>query len=305
MLNKLVLLYARGYDAHQNQAVEAALFDTLPDDTFVLYLWANDNAVIIGKHQNAYIECNLPLLEADGGKLARRITGGGAVYHDKGNVNYTFIAPLEHYYEARQFDMVLRALQSLGIDAVKTGRNDMTVQGRKFSGNAFYKNDRAGLHHGTILIKSDYEKIAKYLTAGKVKLQSKNIASVSQRVINLSEVKPGICKEEVFGALVKTAGETFGLAPAHIAEEDLDAEAVRKRYEFFTDKTRLYGANTFYDARLEHRFDWGTADVRMKVERNTIVKAVVYSDGLDVGLAAIKEASLAGADINDVMEILK
>ncbi|MCL1910159.1 MAG: lipoate--protein ligase [Kiritimatiellaeota bacterium] len=295
---------SRGHDAHRNQAVEAALFDTVGEDEFVLYLWANDNAVFIGRHQNAYLECDIPRLEADGGKLARRFTGGGAVYHDIGNVNYSFIAPLKFYDEQRQFGFVIDALQGLGINALKTGRNDMTVEGRKFSGNAFFRNATSGLHHGTILIKSDYAKIGKYLTASKVKLQSKNIASVPQRIINLSEINPRITKADVFDSLVKTVQKELGVTPVEITEDDLDQGVLRERLAFCTDKSRIYGTDTYYDARLEHRFDWGTADIRLKLERNKIVKAVIYSDALDTALATLKEAALVGADINDVMNVL-
>ena len=304
-MKKFVLLKSRGFDAHYNQALEATLFDTVGDDAFVLYLWANDNAVFIGRHQNAYTECDLPRLEADGGKLARRITGGGAVYHDKGNVNYSFIAPSEFYDEQRQFGWIVDTLKELGINAEKTGRNDITVGGRKFSGNAFYKNAEAGLHHGTILIGSDYGKIGKYLTASKLKLQSKNIASVPQRIINLNEINPRIDKEQIFDALALTVRSALGASLARIEAEDLDQTVLQNRLAFFTDKTRLYGADTHYDVRLEHRFDWGTADIRLKLDKNKIIGAVIYNDCLDTDLIARKENDLLGADVNEILDVLR
>ena len=305
-IGKFILMRSRGLDAHRNQAAEAALFDTVAAQpgTLALYLWANDNAVFIGRHQNAYLECDIPRLEADGGKLARRITGGGAVYHDKGNVNYTFVAPAGVYDEQRQFGWVISALRGLGIGAQKTGRNDISAAGRKFSGNAFHRTPSAGLHHGTILICSDPAKISRYLTASKMKLQSKNIASIPQRIINLNEINPAISKDDVFAALVETVRQSAGIAPEEITEDDLDQNILRERYRFCTDKTRVLGADIRYDARLEHRFAWGSADIRLKLEKNKIIKALIYSDCLDTDLTARKEHDLIGANINDALKII-
>ena len=123
-------------DPWHNLALEECLFAT-PSLGPVLYLWRNQNTVVIGKHQNAWKECRTQLLEEEGGKLARRSTGGGAVFHDLGNLNFTFIMPTELYNVKRQCGVILKALRSLNIDAEFTGRNDLTIKGAKFSGNAF------------------------------------------------------------------------------------------------------------------------------------------------------------------------
>lgn len=317
MIKNLFILQSKSLDARVNQAVEAALISMAKaafKNSFILYLWANDNAVFIGKNQNAYLECDIALLEKEGGVLCRRITGGGAVYHDAGNLNYTFIAPRcateaeapnGCYDEKKQFQVVINAIKSMGIDAELSGRNDMTVQGRKFSGNAFYKDNETGMHHGTLLIKSDYQKIARYLTAGKIKLKSKGVESVAVRVINLCEVA-ALCtinKENISRALIQAVSDYIKLSPHFLTQDDIDKNEFDRWYAYFRDQKRLYGDDVYYDARIEHRFDWGTADIRLKMDGGRIVKARIYSDGLNARLIESKENALAGEDIYDIKNI--
>ncbi|MCL2675807.1 MAG: lipoate--protein ligase [Firmicutes bacterium] len=306
---KLLIYTADGYDAHCNQALEAALTEILAPDTFILYLWSNDNAVFIGKNQNAYLECNIDLLKSDGGVLTRRITGGGAVYHDKGNLNYSFIASKVLYDEKRQFEIVLKAVNSLGFNAQLTGRNDITIDGRKFSGNAFFRGEY-GLHHGTILIKSDYEKIAKYLTASKLKLISKNVQSVAARVINLSEICPLITKEAVSSALIHVAEEVLNAKAEYNTLDDfLGAPGRRallaRQHLFFTDETHILGTDIYYDAAFERRFDWGLADVRLKLSKSIITAAKIYSDCLDTELVERMERKLVGRGAEEAVAFME
>ncbi len=313
MINKIVLVIADSTNAHKNQAIEAALMDYATNGSFVLYLWQNDGAVFIGKNQNAYLECNLEQLKKDGGLLARRLSGGGAVYHDKGNLNFTFISPKSDYNQDNQFAIVLSAMQSLGFDAKKSGRNDILINDKKFSGNAFYFSDKIGLHHGTVLIKSDYNLIAKYLSASKIKLKSKSVSSVASRVINLSEIQPNITTKEVSDSIILATEQHFGIKAQRLEVKDIDKDLFDKWHKFCTDERRIYGDNVFYDARIEHRFSWGTSDIRLKLDKNIIIKAKIYSDGLDTQLIEQKEKSLIGQDIynvtnqdaKDIIEIIR
>lgn len=128
-------------DPHRNLATEAYLTETVPEDTCILYLWQNRHTVVIGRNQNAWRECRTTLLEQEGGVLARRLSGGGAVYHDMGNLNFTFSLPTADYDLRRQQEVLVAACRRLGIPAECSGRNDILTGGRKFSGNSFY-------HHG-------------------------------------------------------------------------------------------------------------------------------------------------------------
>ena len=177
-------------DPWHNLALEELLFTSGGEGT-VLYLWQNRNTVVIGRNQNAWKECRADLLEREGGRLARRTSGGGAVFHDMGNLNFTFITPRGGYDLERQLGVILGAVRSQGIDAGFTGRNDLvTAGGGKFSGNAFCFSRDRGLHHGTILVDVDMDKLSRYLVPSADKLRSKGVDSVRSRVANLRELNP-------------------------------------------------------------------------------------------------------------------
>ena len=159
-------MLSKSYDPWFNLALEELLYDTISESTVILYLWQNQNTVVIGKSQNAWKECRVSELEADGGRLARRSSGGGAVFHDLGNLCYTFLASSGLYDLEKQLGVILAAVGEQGIEARFTGRNDITVcDGRKFSGNAFRFSSGKGLMHGTLLLDTNPEKIARYLQA--------------------------------------------------------------------------------------------------------------------------------------------
>ena len=139
MIQSLHCLIGTSLNPYLNLATEEYLLDTVKPGQLILYLWQNERTVVIGKNQNAWKECRCQQLEEDGGFLARRLSGGGAVFHDLGNLNFTFLVPTADYDLSRQMSVILEAVRGLGIDAQKSGRNDVTVDGKKFSGNAFCK----------------------------------------------------------------------------------------------------------------------------------------------------------------------
>lgn len=297
MIDKLIFARSPGFDPFVNQAMEAELMRYAAGGAFVTYLWANDRTVVVGKNQNAFAECDTEALRSDGGFLARRLSGGGAVYHDKGNLNFTFIAPKQDFSLDRQFGFMLAALRRLGIKAERSGRNDMTVGGRKFSGNAFFYSGNAALHHGTILIGSNGAEIAKYLSVSKVKLAAKGVASVASRIINLGDVRAGLDAEQMAEAIFAEVKAEIDLPPRDITASQLQGPAFAAAQRFFTSSEWRYGDNVFYDVRVERRFAWGTADIRFKMKGTGIEKARIYADSLDTAAVAAKERDLAGIDI--------
>ena len=140
MIRNLQFYRGTGTNPYDNLALEAYFFQHCPPETCIFYLWQNERTVVIGKNQNAWRECNVDLLEQENGFLARRPSGGGAVFHDLGNLNFTFVAPAKDYHVSRQLDVICRAVRTFGLNAQKTGRNDIAVDGKKFSGNAFQKS---------------------------------------------------------------------------------------------------------------------------------------------------------------------
>ena len=173
MIRSARILTTHCTDPHKNLALEEVLLTTLPEDQAVLYLWQNRHTVVIGAGQNACAECRVGLLESEGGTLARRSSGGGAVYHDMGNLNFSFLVPRADYDVARQLKVILEAVRALGVEAEPSGRNDLTAGGRKFSGNAFRILKDGALHHGTLLVNVDMGLIGRYLNVSKDKLRAK------------------------------------------------------------------------------------------------------------------------------------
>lgn len=182
-------------DAAWNLALEQYVFDSLPRDRDYLLLWRNKNAVIIGKHQNTAAEINAAAVEERGVQVVRRLSGGGAVYHDLGNLNFTFItdAPADGDLDFGRFCRgVVALLQRLGVEAELSGRNDMTIAGQKFSGNAQYLRAGRVMHHGTILFDSDLEAVARVLQSHPEKFTDKATRSVRSRVTN---VRPHLAQD--------------------------------------------------------------------------------------------------------------
>ena len=200
---KLQFIVSNQTNPYWNIAVENYLVMRPNQDTITMYLWKNRRTVVIGQNQNPFTECNLEALETDGGYLMRRKTGGGAVYHDDGNINFSFIVPPEFYDQARQFAVIQRAVADFGIVAELSGRNDILTEGRKFSGNAFSRGQYNYLHHGTILIRGNMVDLQRYLKPKPAKLQKHGVASVKSRVVNLSELNPAITSESIVPHLRK------------------------------------------------------------------------------------------------------
>jgi lipoate-protein ligase A len=171
----------------------------------VLMLWQSDCAVVMGKNQNPWRECRLALMELEGVALARRISGGGTVYHDAGNLNYAVMVDRVDYREDMAFEMVLNALASVGVKAERRCKSNLFVEGGKCSGTAFaFRKDRV-LHHGTLLLESDLERLERYLGSDCSGIETHAVASVPARVANL-----GVSQDRMRAALRGAFSETYG-----------------------------------------------------------------------------------------------
>lgn len=294
MIKHLQVLIGAGTDPHRNLAIEEYLTDTVPEDTCILYLWQNRHTVVIGRNQNAWAECRTQELSRDGGTLARRLSGGGAVYHDMGNLNFTFSMRTQDYDLRRQQSVIVEACRLLGIPAEISGRNDILTNGCKFSGNSFYSHDGRSFHNGTLLIDVDMENLGKYLTPSKVKLQSKGVASVRSRVINLCELKPALTIDDMAQAMVKAFEQVYGLTAKRLCPEDLDEAEISNRYARFSSFNWVYGRSVPCSFSCAERFGWGEVTLELQVKDGLCADAIVYSDAMDEGFAAPLAQALTG-----------
>jgi len=278
MINNIFTIRSNCLDPYRNQAIEKCLLDTCDDDAVIMYLWQNRNTVVVGRNQDCFAECRVRRLEEEGGHLARRLTGGGAVYHDAGNLNFTFICSAGNYDVDRQNKVIMEAVSGLGLHAEKNGRNDMTIAGRKFSGHAYYRSRENCMHHGTIMIDVDTSQMSRYLSAGQQKLRSNGVRSVRSRVMNLAEKIKDVSLEDVAGAMEKAFAGVYGIA-AETMQSPPENEIPQRR-KHFADEKWLYGSSFSGDRAISKRFDWGELTIKLRMNDDLITDCRVFSDSL-------------------------
>ncbi len=270
-------------NAHENMATDEWFLDHVGEDELILFLYQNENAVIIGKNQNPWVECDLEKMKEDGVQLARRISGGGAVYHDLGNINFSFIAGKNRYDQHSQLSLILSAVQSLGIPCEFSGRNDILCDGKKISGNAFADRKGKKMHHGTLLVSSDLERLSHYLTVDPGKIASKGIASVRSRVCNLTDFLPDLTLRQTQNALLRALENRDGyfgeFAFTNGEKEELDAYILRH-----SDPEWYLGQTPKFDLEWKERFPWGALQLFLRFEKGKVVFANAFSDSMDTAL---------------------
>ena len=297
-MNKLQVIVSNQYNPFLNRAVEQYLTDNQKEDTVTMYLWKNQQTVVIGYNQNPYSECNVKLLIEEGGHLMRRGTGGGAVYHDLGNINFSFIADKRLYDVKKQLSVIQDALLSYGLQTEISGRNDLTCEGRKFSGNAFAKGQLNHLHHGTILIKTDGAMMQRYLIVDKAKLMKNGVKSVASRVINLSEAVPELTSESIKQPLIDSFEKVYG-GKAEMLDFDtfINNKEVQAIQKHIASDDFLFGRWRQFKTMKKARFHWGGVEIALQVdEANAIIKDVqIATDCLEPETIQQAEQLLHGA----------
>ncbi|PKG64480.1 lipoate--protein ligase [Psychrobacter sp. Choline-02u-13] len=284
-----------------NLATEDWIFNTLNPDSHTLFLWRNSETVVIGRSQNPWVECKTDKMEADDVFLARRQSGGGAVFHDLGNTNFTFLSPSDAYDQEANFTIIINALKKLGIDATLSGRNDMQVGDRKISGSAFRHAADRSFHHGTLLVNANMQKLGDYLNPHLLKLKAKGIKSVRARVANLVDFNETINHEILSDAIIEAFCEYHG-ETAQV--EQLDEASLAKQpmlnayYQQMADWDWRFGKTPEFTHHIETRFDWGMMDVHMDVKQATITEVVIFSDALNVELIDLLKEALTGVKYN-------
>ena len=298
MIDTTKTYIADSTDPYRNLAVEEQLLGQVRPGECILYLWRNANTIVFGRNQNAYKECKIEKLLGDGGHPARRLSGGGCVYHDLGNLNFTFLLREEDYDVPRQLSVIVKALEEFGLSAEFTGRNDLCIAGRKFSGNAFYKHRGRCYHHGTILIQADMAKLGEYLHVSAEKLRANSVASVRSRVVNLKELNPAIDVQAIKTALVRAFGDVYGTQPIEIPAQALDETAIAILREKYASSEWIYGMHMRADFSFGARFPWGGIEFSLAIRGDRITGAQVFSDSMDAGLADALARRLEGVQFS-------
>ena len=298
MIQKLTVFHSWETDPYYNIATEKYLLDNVQPGECVLYLWQNKNTVVIGRNQNAWAECRTTLLEQEDGKMARRLSGGGAVFHDMGNLNFTFLVNEEDYNVDKQLSVIQAALAGLGLNAEKSGRNDLLVEGRKFSGNAFFHRNGHAYHHGTLLVSADMEKLSRYLTPPKAKLEAKGVASVRSRVANLTEFVPELTCDALRQHMVTAFSKVYELSCQEIQLPDRAKEVIAESAAQLSSWEWLFGSRLPFSFSCEAKFDWGWIQLQLQVESGQILEAQVYSDAMDWELPDKVSDCLKGCKFN-------
>nr|WP_278987587.1 lipoate--protein ligase [Plesiomonas shigelloides] len=309
MTEQLRIFISASTDPWFNLAVEECIFRQMPANQKVLYLWRNADTVVIGRGQNPWKECNTRRMEADQVKLARRQSGGGAVFHDLGNTNFTFMAGKLGYDKSVSTAIILRALASLGINASASGRNDLIVQTeqgeRKISGSAYRETPDRGFHHGTLLLSADLSRLANYLNPDPKKLASKGIASVRSRVANLNEIRADIDHEIICEAIQHafiayySTDDTAMPIVEYISPENMpDLPKFAEQYAIQKSWEWNFGKAPEFTHLLEQRFDWGGVELHFDVHKGHISQVKSYTDSLYPELIEAVETCLVGCIYN-------
>ena len=298
-MKKIFVIKTDETNPYHNLALEEALLEKVRPDECILYLWRNRQTVVIGRNQSALAECRIQKLESDGGFLARRLSGGGAVYHDMGNLNFTFIARSEDFDKDKQTDVILRAVKKAGINAERNGRNDLTADGRKFSGHAYYKTREKCYHHGTLMLFVDKNRLSDYLNVSEIKLKSKGVASVRSRVVNLCEMKPELTINELRNNLIEAFGEIYNLPVSYIDESCIAHERLCELHEKYASPEWKYKGEEIIRNSIEKRFGWGQARLDYETENGAFSRVRFYSDGLEAEYLSQIADRLMNCELNE------
>ena len=277
----MIYIESGSTNPYYNLALEEFVFENLDRGKEYFMLWQNENSIIVGKYQNTAEEINRAAVDAQGIRVARRLSGGGAVYHDAGNLNYTLIVDQE---AAPDFNFqifvlpVIRALAELGVTAEFNGRNDLTIGGRKFSGSSQYSKEGRIMHHGCIMLDSNLDKVQDALRVSKAKIESKSIKSVRSRVTTINEHAPKPIPMELFKQTLKRqvmSGKDEGSYELTNADRSVVNALIKEKYGTWDWN---YGASPACRIRRELKYDGGLICAQMEVEHGTVTEVHLSGD---------------------------
>lgn len=300
-------------DPYINLAIEEYVLNNFGEEDTYLLFYVNEPSIIIGKNQNSIEEINTDYVEGQGIKVVRRLSGGGAVYHDEGNLNFSFITKDDgdSFHNFAKFtEPVVKALNSINVPAELIGRNDLLIEGRKFSGNAQFSSRGRMFSHGTLMLDSNIEHIVSALNVNQEKIESKGIKSIRSRVANIAEFLENEISMEDFKELILKSifevDDVKNVPEFVLSEEDWNNihEISKERYQNWEWN---YGKSPAYNKKASHKFPSGLLDVRLDVKKGMIENCTIYGDFFGLGDVNEIEQRLMGVrhDKQAVTEALK
>lgn len=260
-------------------ATEEYLLDRLTPDERILYLWQSKGAIVIGKNQNPWKECNMPLIKRDRLKVARRLSGGGTVYQDAGNLNFTFISHRDRYDFYENIDIIISTLQKKNINLTVGKGHKLALQGTKCSGNAFcFRKDKA-LHHGTLLVNADLGKMRRYLQPFSEQIETHAVNSNIANVVNLSNRDNRFdCKEVMNGVIDHftnlSADKPEIIENIHLLESD----AIQKLYKKYMSWPWIFGNTPKFQIHFRKHFKWGDCRLLCSVDQGRVTHLEITSN---------------------------
>lgn len=301
----MIYLESHSTDPYFNLALEEYVFEKLDRSQSYFILWQNENTVVVGKYQNTAEEVNQAYIDEHGTRVARRLSGGGAVYHDKGNLNFTFILDQK---DVEDFNFkifvipVINALKRLGVTAEFNGRNDITIDGMKFSGNSQYSKGGRVLHHGCIMLDSNLELVSNMLKVKEAKFESKSAKSVKSRVTTINAHAPAPITMEQFKQALREEIFQSGQPEELALNGEQLAEITRLRDSKYATWEWVYGASPEYNMRKEKKFPTGLVTLYMQVDGGCIEGIRFYGDFFGNGDISELEAAMKGLRLDSELE---
>ncbi|PAV29272.1 lipoate--protein ligase [Virgibacillus profundi] len=287
-------------DPQINLAIEEYILENFGEkDTYLLF-YVNKPSIIIGRNQNTIEEINTEYVDKNGIKVVRRLSGGGAVYHDEQNLNFSFITKDDgnSFQNFAKFtEPMVQALNKLGVPAEMQGRNDLAVKGRKISGNAMFSTKGRMFSHGTLMLDSEIENVVSALKVSKEKIESKGIKSIRSRVANISEfLEEKITMDEFKEIILRHVFDVEDIndIPRYeLTEEDWKNihKISEKRYQQWEWN---FGKSPAFNIKESHKFPAGLVDVRLDVKKGIIENCKIYGDFFGIGSVQVIEEKLAG-----------
>lgn len=278
----MIYIQSKKNDPRYNTALELYAFETLAKNDDVFLLWINEPCIVVGKNQNTTEEVNQKYCDDNNIKIVRRVSGGGAVYHDLNNLNYTIISNGRsgEAFDFKSFSQpVIEALNSLGVKAEFTGRNDLEIEGQKFCGNAQYVRSGRIMHHGCLMFDVDTSVLSEALKVSKDKIESKGIKSVRSRVTNIKEhlKNKEMTVKDFSDALTKYMNEKFNMKEYTLTETD--EKAIEKiQNEKNNSWDWVYGKNPEFNIKRNRRLKTGKIEANIQVDENIISEIKFYGD---------------------------